>query len=255
MNTKKLLRVLQTPIDTDRLVTPVCRLVREVVHSDGTAPFFAFAFLYFSVTTNLFEGSASLLNELSRASVQIVPIFLVALSLDTFRVKWPNRGILFIGPLIILSILLAAHIVFSSIDFLSFLYFQQRINAAVIFVLAETNFSESSALIGAYSNFELLFLVLFLMVPLLFSLAVTRVRCGLHVRRGFACLFLLLSVAGMMSDEPGAPPIYNPSIAFYRGVMDYREELRWYREIKGGINDVDLDGKVASGSRARRNAE
>ncbi|MCH8083142.1 MAG: phosphoethanolamine transferase [Myxococcales bacterium] len=253
MNTKKILRVLRTPIDTDRLVTPVYRLAREVVHSDGTAPFFAFAFLYFSVTTNLFEGSASLLYELSRASVQIVPIFLVALSLDTFRAKWPNRGILSIGPLVILLVLLAAHIVFSSIDFLSFLYFQQRINAAVIFVLAETNFSESSALIGAYSNFELLFLVLFLMVPLLLSLAVTRVRCGLHVRRGFACVFLLLSVAGMMSDEPGAPPIYNPSIAFYRGVMDYREELRWYREIKGGINDVDLDGKVASGSRARRN--
>jgi heptose-I-phosphate ethanolaminephosphotransferase len=56
-----------------------------------------------------------------------------------------------------------------------------------------------------------------------------------------------------MGARTSASPTYNPSIAVYRGVMDYREELRSYREIESGINDADLDGKVASNSRARRN--
>jgi hypothetical protein len=189
MNKKSLQRVLHTPIDTDRLTAPVRRLAREIVYSDGTAPFFGFAFLYFSVTTNLLEGSASLIDELSRASVQALPIFALALSLDAFRAKWPNRRILYVGPLVILSALLAAHIVFSSIDLLSFLYFQQRITAGVIFVFAETNFAESSALIGSYSNFELLLLVPFVVIPLFLSLASTRVRHGFLVRRGFVWHF------------------------------------------------------------------
>jgi len=232
---------------------PAPRLVRKIVCSDGMAPFFGFAFLYFSVTTNLFAGTASVLEELSQATVQILPIFALALLLDTFRVRWPNQRIFYNGPLVILSALLAVHIVFSSIDLLSFLYFQQRITVGVIFIFAETNFAESSALIGSYSNFELLLLVPFVAIPLLLAWASARARRGVFVRRGFTCAFLLLPVVGMMGDMHGAFPTYNPSIAFYRGVMDYREELRWYREIAGGISDVDLAGKVASNSKARRN--
>jgi heptose-I-phosphate ethanolaminephosphotransferase len=242
---------LRAPIDPEALKS----VVRRALPGDGQAAFLSLAFLYFWTATSLLglpgDGRlsvASVLDVVFYSSLLVLPLFVVAAAVDLAepgsRVRRIGRGVLW-G-------LLLANAAISGIDFLASLYFSQRITPGVIFVLAETNFSESREFVSMYASFDLLLVTVFVALPFVIRRIAARARSAAMLRRAIVGGVLASSLGGLLQACIPGPEHYNPSMALFSGILEYREELRAYHEIEQAVN-IDLPGGAVATSKAERN--